>query len=135
MSRAMIEFDDLSSLSELIKQLPGRAEQAINQVLHTDGIEIVAEEMTNLISVSKSDGKHAKNSKWWASEVGNLSFVVKSRGGAANKKGSFGYLVFPDEGRGPFNPMEQNFSGRSLQRSTPKIMEHLHSALDNLLQI
>lgn len=134
MSRALVEFDDLSTLSDLIKQLPGRAEQAINQVLHTDGIEIVAKEMTNLIPVSKSDGKHAKNSKWWASEEGNLSFVVKSRGGAANKKGSFGYLVFPDEGRGPSNPWEQNFSGRSLQRSTPKILEKLHGALNNLLE-
>lgn len=134
MSRAMVEFDDLTSLSELIRQLPNRAEQAINQVLHTEAIEIAAKEMTNLLPISKANGRHAKNSKWWTSEARNLEFVVKSRGGAANKKGSFGYLVFPDEGRGPSNPWEQNFSGRSLQRSTPKILEKLHGTLNNLLE-
>ena len=129
----MIEFDDLTSLSELIRQLPNRAEKAINQVLHTEGVEIAAKEMTNLIPVSRQSKKHAKNSKWYTSKVGNLEFIVKSRGGAANNKGSFGYLVFPDEGRGPNNPLEQDFSGRSLQRSTPKILDKLHGALNNLL--
>lgn len=133
MTRGLVEFDDLSSLSNLVQQLPGRAEETINQILHTDGVEIVAKEMTNLLPVSNRQKPHAKNSKWWTKETGNLEFVVKSRGGAASRKGSFGYLVFPDEGRGPSNPFEQDFSGRSLQRSTPKILEKLHGALNNLL--
>lgn len=133
MSRALVEFDDLHSLNNLIKQLPGRAEKVVNEVLHTDGVEIVTKEMTNLIPVSREQKTHAKNVRWSAVELGNLNFVVKSKGGAANRKGSFGYLVFPDEGRGPSNPLEQDFSGRSLQRSTPKILEKLHGALNNLL--
>lgn len=133
MTRGLVEFDDLNSLSNLIRQLPSRAEGAINEVLHTEGVEIVAKEMTNLLPVSNRQKSHAKKSKWWAKETGNLVFVVKSRGGAASRKGSFGYLVFPDEGRGPSNPFEQDFSGRSLQRSTPKILEKLHGALNNLL--
>ena len=28
----------------------------------------------------------------------NLGFRILARGGATNKKGSFGYLVFPNEG-------------------------------------
>lgn len=134
MSRSLIEFSDLSSLQEKIKQLPGRAEKAINQVLHTTGIEIVTQEMTNLLPESRSNTKkHAKKSKWSTSEESNLGFIVKSKGGAANKKGSYGYLVFPDEGRGPFNPLTQNFSGRAAQRATPKILEKIHGSLEELL--
>lgn len=132
--RAMVEFSDLSSLESKIRQLPGRAEAAINAILHTEGIKIVTEEMTNLLPVSKENKKHAKNSKWSAHETGNLEFVVKTKGGAANKKGSYGYLVFPDEGRGPSNPWQQNFSIRASQRATPKILDKLHGALDNLIQ-
>lgn len=130
--RAMVVFDDLTSLNERIRQFPNRAEKAINEVLHTQGIEIVTREMTNLLPVSKVNKKHARDSRWSKSEISNLEFVVKTKGGAANKKGSFGYLVFPDEGRGPSNPWQQNFSGRSLQQSTPKILEKLHGALNNL---
>lgn len=134
MSRAMIVFDNLTALEERIKQFPNRAEGAINKVLHNDGVKIVTQEMTNLIPVSRENKKHAKQSKWYTHETGNLEFVVKTKGRAANKPGSYGYLVFPDEGRGPSNPWEQNFSGRSLQKSTPKVLQKIHGALDKLLE-
>ncbi|MFJ7662959.1 hypothetical protein ACIQXW_11200 [Lysinibacillus sp. NPDC097162] len=133
--RAQLEFNNLSSLEEKIRMLPNSAEKAINQVLHSRGIEIATREMTNLLPVSKvRNKKHAKDSKWSKSEIANLEFVVKSKGGAANKKGSFGYLVFPDEGRGPSNPWAQRFSDRSLQKSVPKILAELDEALQDLIQ-
>lgn len=146
MSRALIEFDDLTSLHEKLRQLPVIAERTFNEILHSEGIEIVTEEMTNLLPksdrtkntpwyVRNKKTKHAKDSKWSKSETFNLGFVVKSKGGAADKPGSFGYLVFADEGRGPFNPWEQNFTGRAAQRATPKILEKLHGSLDELLEI
>lgn len=133
--RAQVEFNEVDTLVEKIKMLPNRAEKAINQVLHTKGIEIVTQEMTNLIPVSRArNKKHAKDSKWSKSETSNLEFVVKTKGGAANKKGSFGYLVFPDEGRGPSNPWAQHFSERSLQKSRPKILEELEETLQNAIE-
>ena len=132
--RAMIEFDDLTSLYDKIRALPNRAEKQINKILHTKGLEIATREMTSLLPVSRVNKKHAKNSKWYAYETENLKFVVKSRGGAANKKGSFGYLVFPDEGRGPNNPWEQRFSNRASQRATPKVLQELHEGLNELLR-
>ncbi|WP_107951365.1 hypothetical protein [Lysinibacillus parviboronicapiens] len=133
--RAQVGFNDIMSLEEKIRMLPNRAEKAINRVLHTRGIEIATREMTNLLPVSRvSNKKHAKESKWSTSEMANLEFVVKSKGGAANKKGSFGYLVFPDEGRGPSNPWAQHFSDRSLQKSAPKILAELDEALQELLE-
>ena len=135
MRRALVEFDDLSSLHDKIKQLPNIAERAINDVLHSEGIEIVTQEMTNLMPKSKDNKRHAKDSKWSKSEEHNLGFVVKTRGGAAKNKGSFGYLVFPDEGRGPFNPWQQNFSSRAAQKASPKILEKLHGTLNELLEL
>ena len=129
--RSMVEFDDLTGLEEKVRALPNKAEKAINKVLHGKGLEIATREMTNLLPVSKVNKKHARDRKWYAHEISNLQFVLKARGGAANKKGSFGYLVFPDEGRGPSNPWAQHFSERSLQRSTPKILEELHESLDH----
>lgn len=146
MSSSYIEFDDLSALHDKLKQLPGQAERAINDVLHGEGIEIVTQETTNLLPksdrtkntpwyVRNKKTKHARDSKWSKSEKHNLGFVVKSKGGAANKPGSFGYLVFADEGRGRSNPWEQNFTGRSIQRATPKIIDRLHGSLDELLEL
>ena len=134
MARAMIVFDNLTALEERIRMFPNRAEGAINKVLHNDGVKIVTQEMTNLMPESKANKKHAKQSKWSTHETGNLEFVVKTKGGAANKPGSYGYLVFPDEGRGPSNPWEQNFSVRSLQKSTPKVLQKIHGALDKLIE-
>lgn len=132
--RGLVEFDDLTRLHDRIRQFPSRAEKAVNKAMHSEGIKVVTEEMTNLIPVSKRKKKHAKDSRWYKHETGNLEFVVKSRGGAANKKGSFGYLVFPDEGRGTKNPVAQDFSGRSLQKSIPKVLQKIHGALDQLIE-
>lgn len=132
--RAQIEFGDLSVLEDKIRMLPNIAEKAINQILHTEGIEIATREMTNLLPVSNANKKHAKDSKWSKSEIANLEFTVKSKGGAANKKGSFGYLVFPDEGRGPSNPWAQHFSDRALQRATPKILASLDEKLQEMIE-
>lgn len=132
--RAQIEFEDLSALEDKIRMLPNIAEGEINLILHTKGIEIATTEMTNLLPVSKANKKHAKESKWSKSEIYNLEFVVKSKGGAANKKGSFGYLVFPDEGRGPSNPWAQHFSDRALQRATPKILSLLDERLQEMIE-
>ncbi|MGG3808569.1 hypothetical protein [Geobacillus thermodenitrificans] len=120
-------------------KLPDRMERATNDVLHTDGIRIATEEITKLIPVSTRKGKirnkkHARHSNWSKSEKINLGFVIKARGGAANKKGSFGYLVFPNEGRGAHNPVEQRFMERGLEAATPRILAKLHEKIDQILE-
>ncbi|HDR4840249.1 TPA: hypothetical protein QCR21_006057, partial [Bacillus cereus] len=56
------------------------------------------------------------------------------RGGAANKKGSFGYLVFPNEGRGSHNPLEQRFAERGIVNARPRILAELHKGVDKVLE-
>lgn len=136
-----MDYQDVTRLENKIKQLPNIAERAINMVLHTDGIELVERNVTRLIPISdrnkntpwyKRNGsvKHARDAAWSTSERDNLGFNVKSKGGAANKRGSFGYLVFPDEGRGQ---EKQSFTDRATDVAVPQIVNKLHGKLTEIL--
>ncbi|MBE3643161.1 hypothetical protein ACTFQ7_18890 [Bacillus cereus group sp. MYBK226-2] len=134
-----LDYSAIEKLEEKMRMLPNKMEPAVNTILHTDGIQIATEEITKLIRVSRSkwsvrDKAHAKNSNWSKSEKMNLGFKVKARGGAANKKGSFGYLVFPNEGRGSSNPLEQRFAERGIMKAKPKIIEKLHEGVDKVIE-
>ncbi|UYL94162.1 putative tail component [Geobacillus phage vB_GthS_PK5.2] len=134
-----LDYEAIKRLEMKMAKLPDRMERATNDVLHTDGIRIATEEITKLIPVSTRKGKirnkkHARHSNWSKSEKINLGFVIKARGGAANKKGSFGYLVFPNEGRGAHNPVEQRFMERGLEAATPRILAKLHEKIDQILE-
>lgn len=134
-----LDYEAIKRLEMKMAKLPDRMERATNDVLHADGIRIATEEITKLIPVSTRKGKirnkkHARHSNWSKSEKINLGFVIKARGGAANKKGSFGYLVFPNEGRGAHNPIEQRFMERGLEAATPKILAKLHEKIDQILE-
>lgn len=134
-----VDYAAIEKLEEKMRMLPNKMEPVVNNVLHTDGIQIATEEITKLIRVSRSkwsvrNKTHAKNSNWSKSEEMNLGFKVKARGGAASKKGSFGYLVFPNEGRGSHNPLEQRFAERGLMNAKPKIINRLHEGVDKVLE-
>ncbi|UII56712.1 hypothetical protein LS684_04400 [Cytobacillus spongiae] len=134
-----IDFEQLSILEEKLSRLPGNIEEVINDVLHNEGIKLATEEITKLIPVSRWKNKtrsknHAKFSKWSKSEKHNLGFTIKAKGGAANKKGSFGYLVFPNEGRGVHNLVEQHFMERGLENALPQILEILSNRIDDFFR-
>lgn len=138
-ARFEIDYNAIERLEVKIARLPDQMEGVINEVLHTDGIRIATEEITKLIPVSSRNGKirnkrHARHSKWSKSENHNLGFAIKAKGGAANKRGSYGYLVFPNEGRGAHNLIEQRFMERGLEKATPKILSKLHERIDQILE-
>ncbi|MEH7490832.1 hypothetical protein [Neobacillus niacini] len=137
--RFELDYSDVRLLEQKMKRLPDKMEETVNEVLHTDGIEIATEEITKVIPNSQwknrsLDKAHARTSKWSKSENHNLGFTIKSKGGAAKNRGSFGYLVFPNEGRGPSNPVEQRFMERGMKQATPKIVAKLHEKIDQTLE-
>ncbi|MGY2609479.1 hypothetical protein [Bacillus pretiosus] len=139
MSAFEVDYAAIEKLEEKMRMLPNKMEPVVNTILHTDGIQIATEEITKLLPVSRSkwsvrNKTHAKNSNWSKSEKMNLGFKVMARGGAANKKGSFGYLVFPNEGRGSHNPLEQRFAERGLMNAKSKIIEKLHEGVDKVIE-
>ncbi|MEK4501936.1 hypothetical protein [Bacillus sp. FSL R12-0069] len=133
-----LDYTAIEQLEEKMRMLPNKMEPVIHTILHTDGIRIATEEITKLIPVSRftwsvRNKTHAKSSNWSKSEKLNLGFKIVARGGAANKKGSFRYLIFPNEGRGSHNRFEQRFAERGLMNAKPKIIEELHKGVDQAL--
>lgn len=132
--RFEIEAEDLEKLEEKLSKLGDESEPIVNEVLHGMGVETVTKDVTDLLPVSSRNKKHAKFSKPFTHDPVNLGFIFKTRGGAAKNKRSFGYLVFPDEGRGPRNPVEQDFTGRGINRAKPKIINELTEVITKKLQ-
>lgn len=120
-----IDYSDFEKLEEKIRELPSQAEQIINNYLHKKGVTTTTKNITSRMPVSSKHKIHAKHTNWSRKETENLGFVIKAKGGAANRPGSYGYLVFPNEGRGPRNPLEQRFFEQGLHESTPTILEDL----------
>lgn len=121
-----LDYSEIEKLEKNIAKIPNLAEEAINQVLHIEGVRIVTENITSLMPVSNVHKNHAKDSKWQAHKTGNLEFTI-----AANKK--HGYLVFPDRGLGSSNPKEQAFMQRGLDAATPIIIDKLHERIDKII--
>jgi hypothetical protein len=129
------DYQEVDKLEKKIKRIPGNIENIINSYLHHDGAKIVVDEITEEMPMSKVRNKrHAKTSRWSRVEKDNLGFTVKPKGGAANRPFSFGYLVFPNEGRGPHNPLEQRFMEEGLEKATPRIIQDIHELLDTKLK-
>lgn len=124
-----LDFESFEEIRNRIGAIGSDIETELNQILKDEGKKTIEPSITNLIPVSryskgsKKRGPHAKESRWSKQELGNLEITIKAKGGAANKPGSFGYLVFPNEGRGPRNHVAQHFmeSGRDL--AIPELVE------------
>lgn len=131
-----VDFENLKRLEEKMQQLPNRMESSLNKVIHIEGSRLIKDDITRLLPLSKVPNKliHAKSVTWAHAKRENLGIIVKTKGGAANKAGSFGYLVFPNEGIGRSNPREQQFMERGLAVATPKLITKLLIKADKTIQ-
>lgn len=127
-----IDYEAIKQLEEKFKKVPRNIETIINSYLHNEGAEKTIKHITHLMPMSKRDWRHAKTSKWAKIGKFNLGFSITPKGGAANSPGSFGYLVFPNEGRGPHNPLEQRFMEGGLESSVNDIMNGRNSLNDHV---
>lgn len=126
-----MDFSRSEELAQNLKRLGSRAENLANQYLHDRGTKMVIENIIRFIPVSnKNKSRHAKSSNPLKARLGNLGFTIVTKGGAANKPNSFGYLIFPEEGRGPHNPIAQRFAEKGLNKSEDPVAEGLINALE-----
>lgn len=137
--RFEIDYSQFEELEKRMKQIPQKTESVLNSYLHNEAIRIATKEITDEMPVSSMRGairpkNHAKYSDWSKSEQINLGFTIKSKGGAARNKNSFGYLVFPNEGRGSSNPREQRFMEKGMENATSIIMDELIKRLDEVIK-
>lgn len=90
-----IDTTEFERLQNAIKNFPGDAETAINEVLHTEGSQQIQDAIRNLMPVSGREWKGkkpaAKSAKSLTNLKGNLFVEVKTTS-------NYHYLYFPDDG-------------------------------------
>lgn len=124
-NKATLDFSGSTRLLEAMKKVPEVSERVVNDVLKSRGTKEVMQAIIGFMPVSKRDKKHAKFSNPLKEVMFNLGFDIVAKGGAAKNKASFGYLVFPNEGRGPHNPVAQAFFERGLESREEIILDYV----------
>lgn len=128
MAKFELRKEDLDKLEHKIGKLQEVAEDEINRVLHKESAENVSKSIQGLINISKKKkGTHAKLGKPFKTETFNLGFFIRTYP-------KYGYLVFPDEGRGIRNKIAQNFTGRGIEKERPKIVNRLLDVLTKRIE-
>ncbi|HEM3508247.1 TPA: hypothetical protein U1B31_002142, partial [Streptococcus suis] len=113
-------------------KIPSKSEEVVNRVLLVRGTKEVMQSIIGFMPISKREKRHAKYSNPLKERMFNLGFDIVAKGGAAKNKGSFGYLVFPNEGRGTHNPIAQAFFERGLASREEIILDYV---IDELVRV
>jgi len=129
-----LDVKDWEDFNARLQLLMGKSEDVINDALLYDGVQIMTDDVTRFIPRSRRSKGHARDEDWSKAITYNLGFTVISKGGAASNKNSFGYLIFPDEGRGVKNNHAHDFSGKGSAVATPKIMDILNIAISKAIE-
>lgn len=141
-----LEFKDIQKLEEKIKALPQKAEREINYYLWNDAGNILKKQVyANMPRSSKNKSKVKNAPKTHAKDVESLDKVtfnlgIKVQTHLKPKSKDFGYLIFPDEGRGKNQKRKgaQEFFGKALDSKTNEVadglLEHLNKKIEEDLQ-
>ncbi|MBC2106147.1 hypothetical protein [Listeria booriae] len=125
-----LNFKDSERLENTMKLIPENAERLVNEELHVHGAKKMMQAIIDFMPVSARKKNHARDSNSLKFDKLNLGFRIYAKGGAANRKGSYGYLVFPDEGRGSSNPIAQKFFSRGAEKENGAIIDGVIRALE-----
>lgn len=122
MSSLDVNFAGVDELREKMAQWGAGAGYVIQEVFDDYGAREIEQRINNILPVSgRTFAGHRKGAKTaglgiFKHEVKGLTLTVKA-------PGKYGYLVFPDEGRGSSNPREQRFMVRGSEQAADKIVE------------
>lgn len=123
---------DFSAIENLIKRLEN-PEEIITRYMQTLIFPIAKDNLIEVTPRSNENKRHARDSQPYKMIAENLGFSIVTKGGASKNKNSFGYLVFPDEGRGPSNPVAQKFTERSREKTLEEVIPMMKEHLINYL--
>lgn len=130
MGRYELDFSKSVEIEKKMALIPDKSEKLVNEVLKTKGTKRMIDSIVDVMPKSNKNKKHAKDSNPLKYRMRNLGFEIVAKGGAASRPGSFGYLVFPDEGRGPHNPIEQAFFRRGGELAEEAVQDDVIEALE-----
>ena len=136
-----INYEDIIKLEEKFKKLPNTAEYEINDYLWSEAGEILQKEVYSKMPRSKykhyskkQPKTHAKNSE--SLEIVRYNLGVKVQTKTKPRSKDFGYLIFPDEGRGIRQRRKgsQEFFSKSLESKSKDVIEGLSKHLDKKIK-
>lgn len=125
MTRMEVDYSKSEEFLEALKKAPKVTEASLNDFLRKKGMKRVKTSIYDRMPRSNVNKAHAKDATSLTHRMGNLGFVVRAKGGAANKKNSFGYLVFPNDGIGRNNRIAQKFFEAGLEDADEPLRNEL----------
>lgn len=141
-----LEFKDIEKLEEKLKALSQTAEYEVNNYLWNGGGNILKKQVYANMPRSNKDKSNYKNApKVHAKDVESLDKVtfnlgIKVQTHLKPRSKDFGYLIFPDEGRGKHQKRKgaQEFFGKALESKTDEVaeglLEHLNKKIEEELK-
>lgn len=136
-----LDFSSCKELVEKMKKLPYSAQYAINEYLWDKAGSILEKEVykrmprSQCVHYNKNQPKsHARDSESLEQVKYDLGIKVKTK--TEPKSKDFGYLIFPDEGRGVRQTKKggQEFFNKSLEAKKKKITDELLSHLNKKIE-
>lgn len=136
-----LDYKSLIKFEEKLKLLPQRAEYEVNNYLWSEAGNVLEKEVYRRMPRSHyehySKGKrksHAKDSE--SLEIIRYNLGVKVQTKIKPKSKDFGYLIFPDEGRGirQLKKGKQEFFGKSLDSKNNQIVDGLVDHLNKKIE-
>ena len=136
-----LDYKDLIRLEERLKLLPNTAEYEVNNYLWSEAGNVLEKEVyrrmprSHYVHYSRGKPKtHAKDSE--SLEIIRYNLGVKVQTKIKPKSKDYGYLIFPDEGRGIRQNKKgsQEFFGKSLESKERKIIDELTEHLNKKIE-
>lgn len=118
---ALLNSDQFERLQSAMENYAGRAGRIVDDVLHTEGAQLISGEIMRLLPASNRTWKGkkpaARNAQPFTQEDGSMSVTVKT-------KSAYHYLYFPDDGTNTKRHRgEQYFMQRGAENTTDEIID------------
>lgn len=140
-NRLTIDFSDNLELLEKMKKIGPKAEYVINSYLWDEAGKILEKDVYKRMPRSNSKHYNPKQPKTHARDTESLEIVkynlgVKVQTKTKPRSKDFGYLIFPDEGRGIRQKKKgsQEFFGKSLEANEDKITKELLEKINKKIE-
>lgn len=135
-----IDSKDLEKLQRKLSMLPNTAEYELNNYFWNEAGDILKKRVMQNMPRSKRDkSKYKRGPRTHAKDDESLEKVTYNLGIKVHTKlkprlKDFGYLIFPDEGRGKHQSKSQEFFNKSLESETDKLREGLFEHLNKKIE-
>ena len=134
---------DIEILQKKLSMLPNTAEYELNNYFWNKAGNVLHKKVMQNLPRSNRDKSNIRNApKVHAKDVESLEDIrynlgIKVQTKLSPRSKDFGYLIFPDEGRGKHQSKSQEFFNRALESETDKLktglVEHLNKKIEEEL--